>query len=50
MLKARVNALAASMAKPLLLTTGIKGLMERLHMPPVLPDDDSTAAPPAAKH
>ena len=49
-LQARVNALAATMAKPLLLTTELKGLMERLHQPPVLPADDGTEAKPAAKH
>src|SRR5262249_52266204 len=49
-MQARINALAATMAKPMLLTTEMKALMERLHMPPALPGDDSTASAPAAKH
>jgi len=49
-LQARVNALAATMAKPMLLTTELKGLMERLHMPPALPSDEGTATKAAEKH
>jgi hypothetical protein len=38
------------MAKPMLLTTELKGLMERLHMPPALPSDEGTATKAAEKH
>jgi hypothetical protein len=34
----------------MLLTTEMKGLMERLQMPPVLPDGDGTATKAAGKH
>jgi len=49
-LQARVNALAATMEKPLLLTTELKGLMERLHMAPVFPAEEGAPAKTAAKH
>ena len=44
------QAAAATMAKPMLLTTEIKALMDRLHMAPVLPSEDSTDVPATAKH
>jgi arylsulfatase A-like enzyme len=49
-METRINALAATMAKPMLLTTELRALMERLHMPPALPADDSTASPAAMRH
>ena len=39
-LQKRANELAATMEKPLLLTTEFRALRERLHMPPALPGDE----------
>ncbi|MCA9153915.1 MAG: hypothetical protein KDA38_03975, partial [Planctomycetales bacterium] len=38
-LRARANALAATMAKPLLLETEFQAVLERLAAPPALPKD-----------
>jgi arylsulfatase A-like enzyme len=39
-LEKRANELAAASVKPLLLEAEFKAILERLHMPPALPDDD----------
>jgi arylsulfatase A-like enzyme len=39
-LQKRANELAATMAKPMLLETEFKGILERLHMPPALPGEE----------
>ena len=39
-LQKRANELAATMAKPLLLETEFKAMMQRLHMPPALPNEE----------
>jgi hypothetical protein len=39
-LERRVNELAATMAKPLLLETEFKPIRKRLSLPPALPGDD----------